>query len=48
MTDFQPTPAAQLTNEKQIEKETLNVKTFITSNVINTRPLILITSDVIS
>ena len=42
MAYFQPTPAAQLTNEneKQIEKKT--------SNVINTRPLILITSDVIS
>ena len=37
MVDFQPTPAAQTTNEneKQIEKETSNVKTFITSDVIS-------------
>ena len=31
MTDFQPTPAAQLTNEKRIEKKTSNFKAFITS-----------------
>ena len=50
MTDFQPAPAAHLTNEneKWIEKKTPNVKTFITSNVINTRHLILIPFDVIS
>ena len=41
MVDFQPAPATQLTNEKQIEKKTPNI-------IINTRHLILITSAVIS
>ena len=31
MADFHPTPAAQLTNEKRIEKKTSNFKAFITS-----------------
>ena len=33
MADFQPTPAAQLTNEneKQTEKKTSNIKNFLTS-----------------